>query len=228
MRSIEQINFIKQEQSPPKQILNLVNEKKINFLLDYYNNSTDIIIKNTGPKVLKVNPGEGIIDDIIENLKSVIGNFEVRAAHFFDVSRPHIIHNDDDKSLPKSYKAITLPLYINGDNIPELIFFDQYYYQGPVKCVKNSNKDMPIYYNNLLKEYSEIENLNNKGIPEDIKTNLLTHLKDEWLEGFSIHSYFPWIIGSGIIFDSLQLHCASDFTSKNITQKIGLSIFTVK
>lgn len=228
MRSLDQINLIKQEQSPPTQVLNLIDNNKINFLLDYYHNSNDVVEKNTGPKVLKVEPGYGIIDDIIEDLKPIIGDFKVRTAHFFDVSKPHIIHNDDHKSLPQSYKAITLPLYIKGEDTPHLVFFDQYYYHGPVKCVKNSNKKMPVYYNDLLNDYTDIENLNTRGIPEDIRTNMLTHLKKDWLDGFSVHSYFPWMLGSGIIFDSLQLHCASDFTAKNITQKIGLSIFTVK
>ena len=47
-----------------------------------------------------------------------------------------------------------------------------------------------------------------------------------WLQGLSFNSYFPWTIGSIIAFDSLQLHCASDFTKHNIKSKLGISIFT--
>ena len=228
MRTIEQIEKLKETHSDPQQVKNLLNEKKVNFLLDYYHNSKNVEEKNTGPKVLYVEPGEGIIDDVLENLKSVIGDFKVRSAHFFDVSKPHILHNDDANDLPDAYKAITLPLYIDGTGTPRLVFFDQYYYHGPVKLFKGRRKEIEVHYNKPLIDYSEVSNLSQEQIPDWIRQRLLSHLKDRWLEGLSVHSYFPWTIGSGIIFDSLQIHCASNFLEENVTRKIGLSIFTTK
>ena len=66
---------------------------------------------------------------------------------------------------------------------------------------------------------------NNKGIPEEVK-NLLTHLRPHWLEGLSVQCYFPWLSGSCIAFNSLQLHSASDFNRQGIIRKLGVSIFT--
>ena len=54
----------------------------------------------------------------------------------------------------------------------------------------------------------------------------IDHLKDEWLEGLSVKAYFPWIVASAIVFDSLQLHSAGNFAKQGVTEKIGLSIFT--
>ena len=58
--------------------------------------------------------------------------------------------------------------------------------------------------------------------------DMLSHLKEEWLEGLTVQKYFPWTIGSIICFDSLQIHSASNFLNCGIESKLGLSIFTVK
>ena len=63
---------------------------------------------------------------------------------------------------------------------------------------------------------------------DDFELQHLTHLKSKWLEGLSVNKYFDWRIGSVISFDSLNLHCSSDFNASGITRKIGLSIFTEK
>lgn len=228
MRTQEQINYLKQTHSRPVQAMDLIDQDKVDFLLDYYYSSNDIVQKNTGPKSLHIKQGDGLVDDVIDKLKDLIGEFDVRAIQFFDVTSPHVLHNDDDSHYPNTYKAVTLPLYIEGEGVPKLVFFDQYYYHGPVKLFNGRKKDPEVFYNQPLTEYSKLENINTNPIPEYLKGKLLGHLKDKWLEGLSIQSYFPWIIGSGIIFDSLQIHCASNFLAEGVTRKIGLSIFTQK
>jgi hypothetical protein len=54
----------------------------------------------------------------------------------------------------------------------------------------------------------------------------LSHLKGKWLEGLSFDRAMPWKPGNVLIFDSVQLHCASDFVKQGITSKLGISIFT--
>jgi hypothetical protein len=66
----------------------------------------------------------------------------------------------------------------------------------------------------------------NQYIHKNVKIKMLGHLKSKWLEGLSVHCYFPWTIGSIIAFDSLRLHCSSNFKNIGIKRKIGLSIFT--
>jgi hypothetical protein len=57
---------------------------------------------------------------------------------------------------------------------------------------------------------------------------MLTHLKPQWLEGLSLHSTLDWVPGNIMIFDSLRLHCASDFRKLGIRSKTAISIFTKK
>jgi len=228
MRTKEQIAKLRETHSRPVQAWNLISDDKVKFLLSHYYNSDEVIEKNTGPKTLNVKHGQGVIDDIVESLKNIIGDFKVRSAQIFDVTTPHVLHNDDDSDYPDTYKAITIPLHIEGNGIPKLVFFDQYYYHGPVKLFNGRRKDPRVYYNKPLTEYTNVDNLSETDIPQNLKSELLSHLKDEWLKGLSIQSYFPWTIGSGIIFDSLQIHCASNFLDQGVKRKIGLSIFTMR
>ena len=228
MRTHEQLQIIKDNHSDPVQLCKVIHQDKINDLLKYYH-ANDPIEKNTGPKVLYVEEGQGIIDDIIESLRVQFDNFKVRSAHFFEVTEPHILHIDDGKDLPNAYKAFTIPLYTEGAHCSaaKLVMFDQYYYGGPVKFMQGGPVQKKNYYNTHLYEYSKVENTNNKGISQTFKNVYLSHLRDNWLNGLSVQAYFPWDIGSVICFDSLQIHSASNFKTAGITKKIGLSIFTV-
>jgi len=228
MRTQEQIQELKKMQSPPVQLWNVLTPSKIQELIEYHNQN-EKIEKNTGPVISYVKEGEGIIDDILVLLRNTFGNFKVRTAHFFDVAKPHIIHIDDDYKFPKSYKAFTIPLELRGckDNKVKLVFFDQYYYGGPAKFVQNANTEgQPQYYNSFVTDYKDIEGLVDNDINEE-HVKLLGHIKEDWSKGLSVQKYFPWHIGSIIAFDSLQLHCSSNFLSTGATSKLGLSIFTV-
>lgn len=226
MRTLEQIQKIKHNQSSPVQLLNAISNNDVLSLIDYYD--TDLIIqKNTGPKVQYIKEGTGVIDNILCLLRKQFGNFEVRSAHYFDVTTPHVIHNDDDFNYPNVYKAFTIPLLTEGAecNLAKLIMFDQYYYGGPAKFMRNGPVNRTEYYNKNLYMYNDVEGISDKGIPEQV-LSMLGHLQPRWLEGLSVNSWFPWTIGSVIAFDSLQLHCASNFKEHNITRKLGISIFT--
>jgi len=226
MRTDKQIEKIKKYESAPVQLLNVINEEKIKSLINFHNQN-DKVEKNTGPIISYVQEGEGIIDDILELLRLHYGNFKVRVAHFFDVTKPHIIHNDDDFEYPNSYKAFTIPLEVRAKtNKAKLVFFDQYYYDGPSKFVNKTDvSKLPKYYNEFITSYERVFYKDNIEINKEHK-KLLSHLRDEWLEGLTVQKYFPWTVGSIIAFDSLQLHCASNFLDTGAISKLGLSIFT--
>jgi len=69
MRTKEQIDKIKQTESDPVQLWNVVTQQEINDLINHYHSSDNVIEKSTGPKVLKINLDEGLIDNIVEKLK---------------------------------------------------------------------------------------------------------------------------------------------------------------
>ena len=129
-------------------------------------------------------------------------------------------------------KGITIPLRLDRDSpvdeFPELCFFDQCYFHGPSKFF-NGDSDIPTFYNKQIYEYSEVDGvLDSKTFDSDIYERYFTHLKKKWLEGLSFKSSIIWKPGSCIIFDSVRLHCASDFRKLGYKSKLGISIFTKK
>jgi hypothetical protein len=226
MRNTASINKLKLTHSDPFVVNNIVNTSPL--LKHYFDNEDNIIQKNTGPKVLKIDNNHDLLVPIIDTMQEKLLPFEVRYAHFFDVNMPHIIHNDDEFNLPQSYKAFTLPLKIYGNsNDVKLVIFDQYYYGGPAKFFNGQQKKENVYYNAPVTEYSQVHNCNTNGIKNTFKAEYLSHLKDKWTEGLSVNTTLDWAIGSVLCFDSLALHCSTDFTNKGIERKIGLSIFTI-
>ena len=225
MRSQEQINKIKQHISDPYSVEHFVSEEDIVELISIYNQGSKTV-KNTGPVTLDIKDylDLPVFQRLLAGIKTEIGEFEVTAGLFFKTDYPHIIHNDDTFELPDAvYKAITIPLYADGNGIPKLCFFDQFYFHGPAKFFNGSN-DIPTYYNQQVYDYSKIDGrVDNVFID---KHKYFTHLKPSWLTGLSLHSALDWIPTQAIIFDSVRLHCASDFRSLGIKSKLGLSIFT--
>lgn len=224
MRSKQQINEIKKFESNPFQIHNILTHDDIEMLLNTFNDS-EKTIKSTGPVVSKIDYDNPILAKILNQLYPLIGNFEIRYAHFFSVEKPHVLHIDDDDDYPRSYKAITVPLWHNGTSDPKFFVFNQHYYGGPAKFFKNREVDPKVHYNIPITDYSKIDGLDTYGIPDYLRQQI-DHLKDTWLEGLSVNAYFPWTPTSAIIFDSLQIHSANNFNKQQVTKKIGLSIFT--
>jgi hypothetical protein len=240
MRTQQQINNIKNSFSDPYLVDDFITQDEIRHLIDLFENDeseTDPlqakVYKNTGPITLNIYKflGDTVIDNILEKLKSMIGPFDITAGFFFFTNYPHIIHNDDLFELPETmYKGITIPLRLDSDSavnlLPDLCFFDQCYFHGPSKFF-NGDSDIPTFYNKQIYEYSLVDGvLDHDIITADTYEKYFTHLKKKWLSGLSFKSSLPWKPGSCIIFDSVRLHCASDFRKLGYKSKLGISIFT--
>lgn len=227
MRNIEQINQIKSRISDPYCIENFLSQEEVEHLINLYKGNTSKIKKNTGPITLNLQLCmDQVVKNILTRISSIIGDYEITAALFFETDYPHIIHNDDTFELPIGvYKAITLPLVAEGNftEYPKLCFFDQFYFHGPAKFF-NGETLIPTYFNKCVYSYEDVDNLVNSRIVDT--NNLFTHLKPKWLEGLSLHSTLSWTPTSALVFDSVRLHCASDFRQQGISRKLGLSIFT--
>lgn len=228
MRSTEQIKKIKNRITDPYFIDNFLTEKDVNSLVSIFENHRgDKIFKNTGPVTLDIGyyRDNEIFKIILKKLQQEIGNFSITSAFFFQTDFPHIIHNDDTFEFPDVYKGITIPLklYSAGKGFPKLCFFDQFYFNGPAKFF-NGSENVPTYYNKQVYEYSEVDGIVDSKIEDN--WNYFSHLKPEWLHGLSLNSAIDWKPTRAIIFDSVRLHCASDFRNLGYTKKLGLSIFT--
>jgi hypothetical protein len=233
MRSQQDKDIIKSYISEPYQIMDFIKPEEIKALIDFFYSSDRHVHKHTGPVTIDVTQDElkeAPFKDILERLKPIIGDFRVWASLYFKTERGHIIHNDDAFNFPVCYKGINIPLENTGEfhGYPELCFFDQYYLEGPSKFFKGST-DIKPFYNLSVYDYSDVVNLTDRPFPEEIRQKYFPNLKESWLEGLSFNSSFVQVPGSIVIFDTVRLHCASDFKSNNnITSKLGLSIFTEK
>jgi hypothetical protein len=238
MRTTDQIEKIKFRITEPKSLNNFLTQKEITHLTTIFDTTENLnspykgkIKKNTGPVTLELTQfsSDIVIKSIFEKIETEIGPYDIVSAFFFKTDYPHIIHNDDSFELPDNvYKAITLPLKIYGENIkgfPSLCFFEQFYFHGPSKFFKGE-EFIPTYYNKQIYDYKDIENLTNDSFDEQLYRKYFTHVKKIWLEGLTFHSAIKWIPGSAIVFDSVRLHCASDFRSLGIKEKLAISIFT--
>ena len=233
MRSQEDIALIKSRIADPYSIKDFISPEDVDHLVALFESqktTSNTVYKNTGPITLDIKNhlGDPVISKIIEKLKLELGNFEITAGFFFTTNYPHIIHNDDTFELPKGvYKGITIPLKIYGSNqIPDLCFFDQFYFHGPAKFF-NEDTDIPTYYNKQVYDYTNVDGANDSIFyDESTRVTYLTHLKPKWLKGLSLWGTLKWTPTSALVFDSTRLHCASDFRQQGITSKLGISIFT--
>lgn len=232
MRNKDSINKIKSRISNPYAIENFLSKEDVDHLISLYSNeqsnvNSPAVYKNTGPVTLDLKNyiTDPVITRILEKLKLAIGVFEITSAFFFYTETPHIIHNDDTFELPDVYKAITIPLQINGTGIPKLCFFDQFYFHGPAKFFNDSN-NIPTYYNKQVYDYTDVDGISNVAFDESTRCTYLTHLNPKWLKGLTFWGTLNWQPRNILVFDSTRLHCASDFNQQGIKSKLGISIFT--
>jgi len=233
MRTREDINLIKSRITDPYCINDFITLDQVNYLVKLFESQKtepNTIYKNTGPITLDIKDylQDTVISDIIEKLKKELGQFDITAGFFFSTNYPHIIHNDDSYQLPVGvYKGITIPLKTYGsDSIPDLCFFDQFYFHGPAKFF-NEDTDIPTFYNKQIYDYTDVDGISDQMIiDESTRTKYFTHLKPQWLKGLTLWGTLKWKPTSALIFDSIRLHCASDFRQQGITHKLGISIFT--
>ena len=226
MRTQQQRQAIIDTFSEPVCFENVVSNDYRILLKTEFSRRQDKIHKNTGPVTVNIDLTEPLYAPLMELVTKLVGDVSVTAAFFFYTDKPHVIHNDDTFELPKVFKGITIPLEYDGQTrYPYLCFFHQYYLEGPAKFF-NGGVDFPEHYNKHVTDYSEVQGLSDKGIPDIVRTNFISHLKPKWLEGLTFDRALPWKPGNALVFDSVRLHCASNFLQQGIKSKLGISIFT--
>jgi hypothetical protein len=247
LRTQEDKDFILSNIDEPYSIENFINQKDVDELINMWEKIDNKEHKNTGPITSTIKNFNShalskirdkiYFDEDVGNRKTY-PNIEIRHAMFFCVDTPHIIHIDDSMdSFPKIYKAFNFPLRFDGGvGVPDLMFFDQLYLDGPSKFFKGDTDKTRGHHESLqfakfprskcVYEYSNVINKSTKPFDSEIKKKYLDHIKDDWLDGLSFNSAHKWIPGNAIIFDSCRLHCGSDFRKLGINNKLGISIFT--
>jgi hypothetical protein len=210
-----------------------LSQSELSFFINYFKQASERIHKTTGPvtsqELRDIFTTVPEFISLFDRIKSIIGECEIYTAFYFHVDTPHVIHNDDDKSYPVVYKAITIPLELDyedtNENYPYLCFFDQYYLKGPAKFFKGG-ANIASYYNQPVYDYADVKNKSSTLIDKQTYQQYLTHIKIRHLEELSLKSVELWKPTNAIFFDCVRLHCASDFKAAGIKKKLGLSIFT--
>ena len=221
--------------SEPFSLENFLSQDEVEFLVNYFETDDSKIVKSTGPVTSRELRDEfNTIPELVaifDRIKSHIGECGIYTSFMFHTNTAHLIHNDDDKLFPLTYKAITIPLRIEYEledtGYPNLCIFDQYYLEGPSKFF-NGSRGIASYYNVPVYNYFRVHNKSKNKIPLEIYNKYFTHLQPRWLEGLSINSMHTWKPGNAIVFDAVRLHCASNFSAIGIKKKLGLSIFTAR
>ena len=240
-RTQEDKDFILSYVDEPYSIENFIDQKDVNELIDIWENSDNKEHKNTGVITYSITDfSSPVLHKIRDKIYfDLYPNIEIWGAFFFYVNKPHIIHIDDSSiyTLPKIFKAFTIPLRIEGeDEEPHLMFFDQFYLDGSSKFFNGDSHETKGHHEALqfsklprskcVYEYSNVINKSTKPFDLDIKEKYLDHIKDRWLDELSFNSAHKWKPGNVIVFDSCRLHCGSDFRKLGVTDKLGISIFT--
>ena len=170
--------------------------------------------------------------------EEVCGGLYIGCCHI--IYKCRIVHKvvhlvPGEKNVPHAGKPVSIALHICSMLLFKLrlyflhvvfrrtFFFDQFYFHGPAKFF-NGDTNVATYYNKQVYEYSDVDGLVDVQFVDADK--LFTHLKPSWLKGLSLHSTLEWRPGNALIFDSVRLHCASDFRRLNIQSKLAISIFT--
>ena len=232
MRTEHDKHIIVNNISDPYVLSSFVSVEERTALIEFFKTSSDRILKNTGPLTLDITREQlelPVFKNLLTRLREQLGNFDTFTVLFFYVEQPHIIHNDDSFEFPVCYKGINIPLeleYISEPaGLPHLCFFDQYYLDGPAKFF-NGSRDIPTYYNKCVYTYDDVHGCTTASIDKTVKETYFSHLRNSWLNGLSVNSIIEWVPGNAIVFDTVRLHCASNFIKQGIKSKLGLSIFT--
>lgn len=241
LRTPEEKSEILSRLGVSQHIPNAVPADLIDMLLQTYHNSPKNQ-KPTGPITVDYYPrladlerrGEVPADwwlQVDTLITPYIGEHQTFTTNFFEVSLPHILHNDDSTALkPRLHKTVVIPLEIAKPT--EFAVFDQCYLDGPVKLrhggeFQGKSHQAPVtYYNTDLLDNCELEFYTGEDFDPVLHQKYFTHMPLARFHGLSIESILPWAPGDLLIFDTARIHCACDFRSHGIGKKIGLSIFT--
>ena len=236
----ENLDRIKNLESPPKIIKNFLNSDEINEFLKLYN-ELPITVNNLKQKVIKKRWVEGFGNEL-ENLfkkklNSIIGDFKMDNlinednkecfGLFQESYKPLKLHVDAGFNLKDTiYKQTLIPLSEFG----ETVIFKNRFYGVSTNFTKDKNElleNSPVNFKKGKNARSDehLEMFSEKPFDQNDHSKYLIHENIENLKGLEIELVYKWNLGDLLIFDRTNLHCSSS-NIKN--KKVGLTTFTKK
>ena len=232
-----QIEKIKELESPPRVIRNLFDKTEINKFLDLYN-KLPTTVHNKKQNVIKKRWLKDINEEL-ENLfyskvKNEIGHFKMDNLKdeknedilglFQESYNPIGLHVDAGfNSEEIIYKQTLIPLTSKGGTV---IFKNKFYANSTNFTINEEElKKKDLKYGQNIRSAEHLDMYENKPFSKSDYEKYLKHEKYENLSGLEIDIVYEWELGSILIFDRTRLHCASSLIDG---KKIGLTTFTKK
>ena len=233
----KQIDKIKNNESKPTVLKNVLNSHEIEKFMKLYN-ELPITVHNKKQNVIKkrwlANYGEELEELFYKKLKNEIGDFKYDNLKdedgkdilglFQESYNPIGLHIDGGFNLNDLiYKQSLIPLTPVGSTV---IFKNRYYGQSTNFTIdKNELEKKDLKYGQNIRSSDHIGKYGNKPFDEKIHKKYVNHEKIENLVGLEVELIYEWEVGSMLIFDRTNLHCSSSVIEG---KKIGLTTFTKK
>ena len=233
----KQIDKIKNNESKPTVLKNVLNSHEIEKFIKLYN-ELPITVHNKKQNVIKkrwlANYGEELEELFYKKLKNEIGDFKYDNLKdedgkdilglFQESYNPIGLHIDGGFNLNDLiYKQSLIPLTPVGSTV---IFKNRYYGQSTnFTTDKNELEKKDLKYGQNIRSSDHIGKYGNKPFDKKIHKKYVNHEKIENLVGLEVELIYEWEVGSMLIFDRTNLHCSSSVIEG---KKIGLTTFTKK
>ena len=233
----KQIEKIKKNESKPRVIKNIFNNKEIEKFTTLYN-ELPITVHNKKQNVIKkrwlIEYGKELEEIFYNKLKSEIGDFKYDNLKtedgneilglFQESYNPIGLHIDGGFNFEDLiYKQSLIPLTPVGSTV---IFKNRFYGQSTNFTIdKNELEQKNLKYGQNKRSSEHVGLFGDKLFDQKLHKKYLAHEKIENLNGLEIELIYEWEVGSMLIFDRTNLHCSSSVIDG---KKIGLTTFTKK
>ena len=228
---------IKKQESSPKVIQNLFNDKEIQDFLKLYHD-LPITVHNKKQNVIKKRWLQGFnlnLEKIFrERLEKEIGSFKMdnlKDEEGKDILgliqesyAPIGLHVDGGFELKNQiYKQTLIPL----SSVGSTVIFKNRYYEGSTNFTQDPKEleKKDLKYGQNKRSDVHLKMYGNKPFDEKIHQKYLQHEDINNLKGLEVELIYKWEVGSMLIFDRTHLHCSSSVIEG---KKIGIATFTKK
>ena len=233
----KQIEKIKKNESKPRVIKNIFNNKEIEKFTTLYN-ELPITVHNKKQNVIKkrwlIEYGKELEEIFYNKLKSEIGDFKYDNLKtedgneilglFQESYNPIGLHIDGGFNFEDLiYKQSLIPLTPVGSTV---IFKNRFYGKSTNFTTDEGElKTNDLKYGQNKRSSEHLDMFGKEHFNEKIYKKYLNHEKLENLAGLEVELIYEWEVGTMLIFDRTNLHCSSSVIDG---KKLGLTTFTKK
>jgi len=233
----KQIEKIKKNESKPRVIKNIFNNKEIEKFTTLYN-ELPITVHNKKQNVIKkrwlIEYGKELEEIFYNKLKSEIGDFKYDNLKtedgneilglFQESYNPIGLHIDGGFNFEDLiYKQSLIPLTPVGSTV---IFKNRFYGKSTNFTTDEGElKTKDLKYGQNKRSSEHLDMYTKKDFDRNIHKKFLIHEDIKNLKGLEVAMIYKWELGDLLVFDRTNLHCSSSNINK---KKIGFTTSTSK